>query len=259
MLPMPFLKKLDAAVYRVERATCIALIAAMVVAVFLDVAQRTASTKGPLDRLFARFLPEGAAAVAATIVAAALALIFAYGALRGAKFATPLPAKRAAILAVAGVAGAWLAIRLLLFLAPNGLIWSQTFALSAMLWVGFLGASMCTKEGSHLTLEIVEFVWKGKAKAQVARVGALFAALFIGFLGWLCFRLVVYHHRNWADSGGEVGVFEGFPAPQFVVYAILPITMTVMALRFLGRALGPLEEEKPPQITPIVVNEGEPS
>src|SRR5688572_11748736 len=42
---------------------------------------------------------------------------------------------------------------------PNGIVWAPAFCLSAMLWVGFLGASIATYERRHLALEMGEKIW----------------------------------------------------------------------------------------------------
>ena len=77
-----------------------------------------------------------------------------------------------------------------------------------------IGASIATYEGSHLTLEITEFLWRGRAKAWVGRLGSLVAALFCFLLSWLCLAYVRYQHGEWAASGGISAVFDGFPAPD---------------------------------------------
>src|SRR5688500_14389480 len=51
-----------------------------------------------------------------------------------------IPHARAAALAAAGVVVLYGLVQLLLRLMPNGLIWSQPFALVLTLWVGFIGA-----------------------------------------------------------------------------------------------------------------------
>lgn len=246
------LARLDDALFRAEKVVVVALLALMSVAVFLDVVHRLASTEGPLERLTAKLLPASAATIVSTIIAAAIGWLLVYGALRTAKAAKNPEPRKAAPLALAIVAAAYGAVKLLQFLAPNGLVWSQVFGLCGMLWVGFLGASIATKEKAHLTLEIVEFIWKGKAKAHVVRVGSFFAALFCGLMSWLCFLNVRFQYESWSESDGMAGVFDAFPAPKFAVFAILPWTFAVMAARLLGRVFGPTEQEKPPDLKPVL-------
>lgn len=245
------LRRLDDGLYRVEKAVCVGLLAAMAVVVFFDAIHRQLATEGRLPQLLSTFLPGASARLASAALVAAVGWVVIYGALRTAKVEKKPRQALAAGLALLGVALCWGFSKLLLLIFPNGLIWAQSFGLSGMLWVGFLGASMATKEGSHLTLEIMEFVWRGRLKAHVGRAGALLAAAFCLVLGWLSLEQVKIEYGEWAGSEGAVGTLSGFEAPRFLVFAILPWSLAVMALRFLGRAVGPTQQEAPPSITPL--------
>lgn len=245
------LRQLDDLVYACERVLIVVLLALMSFVVFLDVVHRLSATEGPLDKLCARLLPASMAGPSSAILASAVTFLLVYGALRTARVANPPAKGAAAALAAGAVVLGYAAVKLLLAVFPSGLVWSQVSALSGMLWVGFLGASAAAKEGSHLTLEIMEFVWKGKAKAHVGRIGSLAAASFAMVLAYLCARYVHYHYREWVEADGLAGVFDGFAVPKFAVYAILPVTLTVIGLRFLALALGPTEQEKEPSLKPL--------
>ncbi len=238
------LRRIDDAWYRVERALCVGLLFVMAIAVFLDAVYRQAADEGRLEQLCKRVFGESGGLIS-TVVAFALALWVVYGAVRTAKRATPVAQGRAALIAVLGVAAGYGLVRGMVALFPNGLIWAQSLGLAGMLWVGFLGASMATKENSHLTLEVMDFIWRGKAKANIGRVGALCAATFCAVLGWLCFHQVKLAYSEWAESDGMAQLMSvGFEAPLFIVYAVLPFTFTVMTLRFLGRVFGAPEKER---------------
>lgn len=246
------LRRIDDAWYRAERALCVALLAVMAVAVFLDAVHRQAANEGRLEVFCKRLFGEAGGPVS-TVLAFALAWLVIYGALRTAKTQVQVSAAKAAVIGVIGTAAGYAVVRGMVAAFPNGLIWAQSLGLSGMLWVGFIGASMATKEGSHLTLEIMEFIWKGKAKAHVGRAGALFAAIFCVTLAWLCLLEVRIEYSEWAESDGAVGTMSGFAVPRFAIFAILPFTFSVMALRLIGRVFGETEQEKPPDIKPIVV------
>lgn len=238
------LRRIDDAVYRVERFVCLVLLAAMTAAVFLDVVHRLASTEGPLDRLFGRLALGAAGRGLQATFSLGVSVLLCYGALRTARRAHPLGKARALGLAALLTALGYAAVRGLLWIAPNGLVWSQVFALCAMLWVGFIGASIATKEGSHLSLELMEFLWRGRAKVRVGRIGAFAASAFCAVLVYLSLLHVRFHHQEWVESGRVAGTFEAFPAPRFAVFAILPCSLFIMSLRFLGRALGSAAEER---------------
>ncbi|MBX7117167.1 MAG: TRAP transporter small permease [Myxococcaceae bacterium] len=237
-----FFSAVDNAIYRVERWLCLSLLGAMCVAVFLDVVHRVWSTEGKIDKLFASVFSPSVAPWLALAFYAAVSTALIFAAFRTRKSTSHYSSGRTWAFSLAITAGIGLFIRTFLWLAPNGLVWAQTFALCAMLWVGFLGASMAAHGNSHLTLEIMEFVWKGKVKANIGRAGALAAAAFTGTLGYLCFLHVVFHYRGFVESDGVSGRFEGFEAPRYVVYAVLPLTMWLMTLRYVGHAISPPPE-----------------
>jgi TRAP-type C4-dicarboxylate transport system permease small subunit len=233
-------RRADQALLTVEKAVCVILIALMSGAVFVDVIHRLASGSGPFEAVPGMNLALGLL----------LSTVMLYAALRTAKTARTLAPTKALLWATGlSVTGSGL-IRGMLWAFPNGFVGSQTFALCGMLWVGFLGASIATHDGSHLTLEITEFLWRGKAKEWVGRIGTLGAAVFCAVLAWLCWLYVRYQFAEWADSEGISGTFDGFPAPRFVVFAILPWVFATMTLRFVGRTFFP-REAPPPPIKPI--------
>lgn len=247
------LKTIDEGLYRAERWVCLALLAVMSLAVFLDAVHRQASGEGRLEQLFSRALSGEGAKVASTAALAAIAWLLVYAALRTARMEKRPSARTSAAIAAIAVAVLWGLVKLLVAAFPNGLIWAQPLGLSGMLWVGFIGASMATKEGNHLSLEIMEFVWRGRARDRIGRAGAVAAASFCLLLGWLSLRQVLIEHEEWASTEGAVGMLSGFEVPRFAVFAILPWAFLVMALRFLGRALGPEEKaEGAPPIAPVV-------
>lgn len=237
-----FFSRVNNAVYQFERWLCLALLGAMCTAVFLDVVHRVWSTDGKIDKLFASVFPASVAPWVALAFYATLSTALIYAGLRTRKSTAHFSSGKTLALAFGLTAGIGIFIRVFLWVAPNGLVWAQTFALCAMLWVGFLGASMASKDNSHLTLEIMEFVWKGKVKANIGRLGALAGSAFTGVLGYLCFLHASYHYKTYAESEGGSGLFEGFEIPRFVVFGILPVTMWMMSLRYLGHAVVPPPE-----------------
>jgi len=251
------LKRVDEAWYRLEQALCVGLLVVMALSVFFDAIHRQASGKGRLEQICERLLGAAAAPRVSTLLAVLLTWWVIYGALRTVNSARQLSRARAAGVGVGGTLFAWGFVKALVAIFPNGLVWAQSVGLSGMLWVGFLGASMATKEGNHLTLEITDVIWKGKLKAHVGRLGALCAAAFCAVLGWLCWLQVQLEYREWADTDGATGTMMGLEAPRWAVFMVLPLAFGVMTLRLFARAVGPTEEEQGPQIAPLAVPGGD--
>ena len=248
------LARLDGAVLKVEALLCVAFLAAMSVLVFLDVVHRVASSpEGRLEVMLKGAFggAEAADAAIAGLVAPGLTAAFwallVYAALRTARRETPVPQGKAVGIAVGVSLGLWAVIELYLWALPNGLVWAQPVALAMMLWTGFLGASIATKVGAHIVLEVMEFVIPSRVKPYAAGAGSTFAAAFFAFLVVISWLFVVSYYDEWVETDGDAGVIEGVPIPKFVVYGILPLSFSIMTFRFLGRAAIGFSGKEPPK------------
>lgn len=230
------LKKIDDAIYAAERGLTVLLIALMASAVFVDVTHRKFSEPvGNLERILGAFLPISPEMLDQWVAPGVLLLLVflvAYGAFRTAEVTPRIPRPRAAGFAAATAIGGALAVKVLLVALPNGLIFSQKMALCMLLWVGFLGASMATREGNHIVFEVADRIWPRKIQKQVRFVATASAVLFSVGLAVLAIAYTSHSYADWAESGGVAGRFEGFDVPQFTVYGFLPIPFLVMAFRF---------------------------
>lgn len=231
------LRKIDDAIYAAERWLTLALISVMALAVFVDVTHRKFSEPvGQVESLLARFLPVSPEVLDAWIAPAALLLLtfaLVYFAVRSMEV-EPRIAPGRALAAAAGIAvGLAVSVKLLLVLLPNGLIFSQKMALCFMLWVGFLGASMATREGNHIVFEVADRIWPRKWQPAVKWITRVIAAAFCIALAVLAVSYTSHHYRDWTESDGVAGVFEGFAVPIWTIYGFLPIPLLIMAFRFL--------------------------
>lgn len=145
-----------------------------------------------------------------------------------------MPHRKAAAwaLAVPAVAcgGAWVFVKIV----PNGVIWAQTLALVLTIWVGFLGGSIATAEQLHLKIDAAEKLFEGVYKKYVSVAADAVAALFTGFLGLLGVMFCLEKRALWTETQGAAGMFPGLPLPQWIGFAILPLTLFVIAARFLS-------------------------
>jgi C4-dicarboxylate transporter, DctM subunit len=108
-----------------------------------------------------------------------------------------------------------------------GWFWATKLALFLMIWVGFIGASLATKERMHLTIDISSKVLSPKG----AKIAAFFSqAISAGF----CFYLASLAYEYTAESyayGDREGVF---PIPLWTVQLIVPVTLVIMGIRFIA-------------------------
>jgi TRAP-type C4-dicarboxylate transport system permease small subunit len=161
----------------------------------------------------------------------------------------------AAGVAAALTGGLALFVYALLRLFPNGIAdWAPPFALSAMLWAGFLGASIATYERRHLALEMGEKIWPKAILRYIQALAFICAAAMCAFLLWIAYRSLSGHYAAWKVNPltGNLGSTH---FPQWIVFLIFPYTFLVMGIRFLAQAgasaLGKLPQAPAADALPI--------
>lgn len=107
----------------------------------------------------------------------------------------------------------------------QGIIWGDTFLRHLVLWVGFIGASLATREHKHINIDVLGRLLKGKAQHINQIIINLFSMLIAGYLFWASWRFVMMEKKY----GSEL--LSGMPVWYFQV--IIPIGFALMALRFL--------------------------
>jgi TRAP-type C4-dicarboxylate transport system permease small subunit len=244
-------------VYRVERAIVIGALVVMSVVVFLDVVHRLFAAPGSAATVLVsianllRFgIEPGTPAFAragqvAPFVWSAVFVGLGYLGVRMASPTQPTSRPRALAYALLGTLLVYGLVRGMVFALPNGLIWSQPLALVLTLWVGFIGASMCTYDDKHLKVEAVQRFLPDSLRHYVVFVsGLLTTAACIGLM-WLSLRYVVFNYEEYAATQGQGGLFVGLDVPKYLCFAALPVAFTIMAARFAGRAVLAWEGELP--------------
>lgn len=258
-------RRIDHTVYRAERAVVVGSLLLMSAVVFLDVVHRSFSgDESKLAMMVAKIAGWVGVEIAAgspaylKLAAASPYMLFVgfaaltYFGIRSTRRATPIAAPIAAAGAVAGVLVAYGLVRLLLVLVPNGLIWSQDLALVLTLWVGFVGASMCTYESRHLRVEAVQRFLPAKLRPLVGFASGLFTTLVCLGLLWVSVRYVAFHRAEYVSTHGQGGVIAGMDLPKYVGYAALPLAFAVMSVRFFVKALAALRGEVEAPLDPLV-------
>ncbi len=228
------LDRVDGWIYRFERWAVAAMLAVMGSVVFLDVVYRvSATTDSPLvpDSLEAS-LGSAAAPVWGGLIFAVLGVL-AFRT-RGSEGAAP---KGLAVGAAFGV---------LLFayikLLPNGIVWSQTLALSLTLWMGMTGACIAAYQRRHLALDVGSKLWPPSLAPKVSALGHFVTAAFcllVVVLGILSVfgsgsgeARIPGHLDSWVDSEFASGTMTGTFIPKWVVMLSIPVGMLLLSFRF---------------------------
>ena len=262
-------KRIDHGVYRAERAIVVASLLLMSAVVFLDVVHRSFSgEESKLAMVVAKLagmvgadMPPGSPAYDQLSAASPYVLFVGFSALayfgvRSTRRATPIAAPIAAAAAVAGVLVAYGLVRLLLVLMPNGLTWSQDVALVLTLWVGFVGASMCTYENRHLRVEAAQRFLPPRLRPLVGFVSGLFTTLVCAGLLWVSIRYVGFHYQEYVSTKGQGNLIPGTVLPKFAGFLALPVAFAFMSVRFFVKALAALRGEVEASLDPVAAATG---
>ncbi|MEM9458075.1 MAG: TRAP transporter small permease [Myxococcota bacterium] len=265
-------KRIDHAVYRAERALVVVSLVVMAVVVFLDVVHRSFSGEESKFAVavvtMARWVGVQVAEESAgyeRLTAAApyvLSVIFiglAYFGIRSAKRATPISPAVALVGAIGGVVVAYGLVQLMVVVLPNGLIWSQNLALVLTLWVGFVGASMCTYENRHLKVEAAQRLLPESWRPIVGFLGGLLTTAVCVVLLWLSVRYVRFNYQEYVATDGKGALILGMDLPKYQGFAALPVAFGLMAIRFLVKALGALRGEVDDPVGPVEAAGGVPT
>jgi C4-dicarboxylate transporter DctQ subunit len=129
-------------------------------------------------------------------------------------------------------------IQVVLRFFEGGFPWAEELARYLMIWAGFLGASIATRQRRHLKIDILPRFLpdKGKAKAAVMRLASVISAGFCFFLVKVGYDFVSNSFK-FGRASSSLGI------PIWLVQLSIPLTMFIIACRFLGQAFGELQEE----------------
>ena len=116
----------------------------------------------------------------------------------------------------------------------TGIAWADPLVRNLVLWVGFVGAAIATREGRHINIDVLPRWVPQQGKTIIGVIVQLFSAFVCGLLTFAAVKFV----RNEALMGSFT--FLGIPA--WVPQMILPITFGIMALRFGLRSLRDLSK-----------------
>jgi len=107
----------------------------------------------------------------------------------------------------------------------SGWEWAEEFARYAIVWIVFVGGSICARKGMHLAVDAVT-VRMSHARQRMTRL--VVDALCIAF----CLFLMRYGYdmADMARDSGQITAALGIPI--YMVYLALPVGGALMAVRF---------------------------
>ncbi len=108
----------------------------------------------------------------------------------------------------------------------SGIVGSDSLVKHLVLWVGFLGAGLATREKSHIRIDIASRILPDKIKSIAQIVVDIFSVV-------VCLGLV---YASYSFVSIEYGAGETIPflqIPVWVMELIIPVGFLIIALRFM--------------------------
>jgi len=107
----------------------------------------------------------------------------------------------------------------------TGISWGDPLVRYLVLWVGFIGASLATKEEKHITMEAFSRWFSVK--------NALYLKMFSQLVSVLICSLLTAAGWTFVQNEARMGGAALFNIPIWIPEIIIPITFALMTLRFL--------------------------
>jgi TRAP-type C4-dicarboxylate transport system permease small subunit len=116
----------------------------------------------------------------------------------------------------------------------TGLDWGDSFLRNLVLWIGFIGATLATKEGKHINIDIISRWLPSLGRNIVRLITHLFSFSVCCLLTYAALKFI----RNEVQMGNRTLL----NIPAWIPEMILPMTFGLMTFRFGLRAFKNLSE-----------------
>lgn len=106
----------------------------------------------------------------------------------------------------------------------GGIVWSEVLVRILVLWLGLIGAMVASRQGNHITIDIMERYLSGRAKKVVQCIIELFTALICLVVAYYSLQFVQMEFVDGSESFAKV--------PAWLCEAIIPFAFMVISLRY---------------------------
>lgn len=116
---------------------------------------------------------------------------------------------------------------------PEGYGWSKEVSLMMLLWVGFLGASICAHEGKHIRMEALTKLVPPHLTRWTSALGYLLTAVY-------CALITVLGYRYTFGTMGAYelgGLLEQTGIPDWIQIIAVPVAFGLTTVRYVGAAV----------------------
>jgi TRAP-type C4-dicarboxylate transport system permease small subunit len=116
----------------------------------------------------------------------------------------------------------------------TGLDWGDSLVRNLVLWIGFIGATLATKEGKHINIDVVSGGLPSLGKKVVALIIHLFSFFVCCGLTYAALKFI----KNEVQMGNRTFL----DIPSWIPEMVLPMTFSLMTFRFGLRSVKSLSE-----------------
>lgn len=109
-------------------------------------------------------------------------------------------------------------------LFETGLSWGDSLIRNLVLWVGFIGASLATREGKHINIDVVS--------RWLPPLGNRIVTLIIHLFSLFICILLTYASLKFLKNEAQMGGATFLKIPNWVLEIILPMIFGLMSFRF---------------------------
>lgn len=110
-------------------------------------------------------------------------------------------------------------------LFDSGFLWAESFLRILVLWIAMLGAMVATREGHHISIDLLSNVLKPGFFVPLRFASLAFASAISFTTAYYCIEFIGYEYIDGTIAFAKV--------PVWVCMSILPVGFGVMGLRFL--------------------------
>ena len=114
-------------------------------------------------------------------------------------------------------------------LFATGFSWADVLVRYLVLWVAFIGASLATREGMHINIDVFSRWISGKSKIYLKAICELCSLIICALLAYAAVKFIHFE----AQMGGTTF----FGLPVWLPQLIIPITFGLMTFRFALRCV----------------------
>ncbi|SHT21630.1 tripartite AtP-independent periplasmic transporter subunit DctQ [Mycobacteroides abscessus subsp. abscessus] len=117
-------------------------------------------------------------------------------------------------------------VNVILRVMGSGLTWSEELIRYLLIWVTFVGMSVCSRESEHMSIEFIPQLLKGKSYKLLMAIIYVVAIIFSFMLVWYSYLLVDFSSQTGQKTSGLGINFS-------IVYLIIPLSGCLLVIRYI--------------------------